>query len=269
MWHLMYDENVRSARELVPKVREWAERALALDAGSSEAHQALAHSSIFFERDWRDALLHSKRALELTPNDGPSHAPHALYLSAAGRFDEAIREIERAVELDPISPLMLENAAWCYYLAGKFERAREYCERCFSIASDFAWTHLIAGLLDVQSGDLAAVLRAFKKAAVGTRTVNGYLGYALAVTGEHDRAHEILQNIDRDIEAGTDSKHSSALVHFGLGDVDRCLDRLEESVDEKPALVLVTAWLHVDPFWDSLRDHPRFRTVIERMNFPN
>ena len=44
---------------------------------------------------------------------------------------------------------------------------------------------------------------------------------------------------------------------------------LEEVVDEKPALVLVTAWLHVDPFWDSLRDHPRFQTVIERMNFPD
>ena len=50
----------------------------------------------------------------------------------------------------------------------------------------------------------------------------------------------------------------------GMGD-----DYLEEVVDEKPALVLVTAWLHVDPFWDSLRDHPRFQTVIERMNFPD
>ena len=205
----------------------------------------------------------------MAPNDGAARRPYAFYLSAAGRFDEAIREIERGVKLDPISPLNLMNAAWHYYYARQYERAREYCERCFAIAPDFFWTHLVAGWLGVQSGDLVAALRAFEKAAVGNRTANGYLGYALAITGEHDRAREISKDIDRDIEAGTDSKYSSAVVHFGLGDVDRCLDRLEEEVDEKPALALMTAWLHVDPFWDSLRDHPRFRTVIERMNFPH
>ena len=260
--------NMMSSREAVPKIREWAGRALALDPENSVAHQSLALSCIFYERNWSDALMHSQKAVELAPNDGAACRPYAFYLSIAKRFEEAIQEIERGVGLDPISPLNLENAAQHYYHARKYERAREYCERCFAIAPDFSWTHLIAGMLDVQSGDLEAAIVSFKKASE-TLTANGYLGYALAASGEHDRAREILTDIDRYIEAGTDSKYSAALVHFGLGDVDRCLDRLEEVVDEKPALVVVTAWLHVDPFWDSLRDHPRFETVIERMNFPD
>lgn len=79
----------------------------------------------------------------------------------------------------------------------------------------------------------------------------------------------MLEAIDQRIESGVDSSYSAALVHLGLGDLDRCMARLEELVDEIRALVVRTAWLHVDPFWDSLHDEPRVQLVIERMSFPD
>ena len=253
-------------RVAIPRARRAAERALELDPSSGDAHGALALVTIFHERNWPDALFHCKKALESDPNGWWAHNCYALYLSAAGRHDEAIVEIERAIALDPVSPLKLENAAAHYYWAGRYGQALEHCERCFSIDPDFSWAHLFVGLVEIQNGRLDNAIASFEK---GRFPAKGFLGYALGASGETDRAREILESIEPGIESQTDSQYTAALVHFGLGDVERCFDSLEESTKENPVITLMSAWMNVDPFWDPLRDHARFQTVLSRMSFPN
>ena len=165
------------ASAVVPKVREAAQRALALDPANAEAHRALATSAIFHERDWPSAAAHSKKALELGPGAGANREPHAFYLSAGGRHSEALREIEYALEVDPLSPLTLQNAAYHSYLARDFEKARRYCERCLALDPNFAWGHMIAGMVHCQSGSFDEAIATFEHAAPLGAVSNAYLGF--------------------------------------------------------------------------------------------
>ena len=162
---------------------------------------------------------------------------------------------------------MLENAAWHHYMARNFERAWEYCERCFELAPDFAWAHFIVGLLDVQGGRLDNAKTAFEKGE-GAGFMKGYIGYAIGASSDHEKARELLEDVEQEVASGKGSSYSTALVHFGLGDIERCLDALEASTEEQPAILAVTAWMNVDPFWYPFRDDPRFQDLLRRMNFP-
>jgi len=249
----------------VPRSRQWAARALELDPSNGDAHCALALSCVFHERKWSEALQHCLEALEADPNASWPHQCHAFYLSAAGRHDEAIAAIERAVRLDPISPLVLENAAFHCYCARRVDGARAYLERCFSLEPDFPWGHLVAGLVDAHAAGAQAAIPSFERAqGLGAP----YLAWALGVVGRRDGARATLDGIEAGIASGIDSTYNAAIVHLGLGDVDRCLDCLEDSTKETPAIALLSAWMGVDPFWDALRDHPRFRKVTNIMSFP-
>lgn len=270
MVHLQYSSgglNVLPPRETVPKATAAAERALELDPANSDAHATLAGIGVFHERDWPKVFEHSRKAVELDPSAAMAHAIYAYYLSISRRFDEAIAEIEKAVVLDPLAPMMTENAAWHCYHARDFERARAYCQKAFNLAPDFAWAHFIVGLIEVQFGRLDQARAAFERGR-GTGFMNGYIGYALAAMGDHEGARGLLEEVARDIASGRDSSYSEALIHFGNGDTQRCLDALQAMTDESPAILVVSAWLNVDPFWDPLRSDPHFQDLLRRMNFP-
>ena len=78
-------------------------RAVELDPTLGEPHASLAWSSFVFDRDWATAENQFQRALQLNPNYPTAHESYAMFLARMGRFDEAIREMKRAQELDPVS----------------------------------------------------------------------------------------------------------------------------------------------------------------------
>ncbi len=258
--------HVMPASVAVPNVRAAAGKALAADPANGEAHRALAVCAVFHERDWSAALLHCKRAFELEPNVAMNHEAYAFYLSAAGRLEEALSEIARAVELDPVSPLILENAAWHFYLAKDFEKARDYCERSLALNPDFGWTHVISGLLHCHGGRLDDAISEFEKAGVPIMA-DAYLGFACGVSGRHERAREVIRNLEKRRSRGSVSAYYFALVHLGLGENDQALTWLEAAEEERPAETVLTAWLKPDPIWDPLRHDPRFQDLVRRMNF--
>ena len=128
--------NLERPSVAVPKVRQAAERALRLDPSNSEAHSSLALAAVFHERNWPDALFHSVKAVESDPNDPRARGAHAFYLAAAARHDDAPAEIGRAVTLDPIAPVVLENAAFQHYWARNYEQARRLraCSRSKAVS---------------------------------------------------------------------------------------------------------------------------------------
>lgn len=189
-----------------------------------------------------------------------NHQAHAFYLSAAARHQEALSEIERALELDRVSHLVLENAGWHFYMARDFERARDYTERSLALNPEFGWTHRISGLLHFQSGSVDAAITAFETAGIPA-LAEAYVGFACGVSLRHQRACEVLHDLPRRRAGGSLSACYCALVHVGLGENDQALTSLEAAEAERPAETILTAWLKADPIWDPIRDDPRFQDL--------
>ena len=139
------------ARDVVPKIRELALKALMLDPNSPEAHVDLAYVS-FLEYDWPRAELEFKRGLELGPGDAMTHRWYALYLSNVGRTQEALAESKIAQQLDPVSPYMLDQVARSLYLLRRYDEAVEQYKTALALDSHFAYAHLGLGTVYIQQG---------------------------------------------------------------------------------------------------------------------
>ena len=227
----------------------------------------MAFASIFFERNWPVAKYHSRRAIECDPNIATSHGPYAFYLTAAGRHEEAIGEITRSIELDPVSALVLENAAYHYYMARRFDEALDYCQRSLALDPNFAWSHLIVGMIDIQRGLFDKAISVLEKLTAFDLYSDGFLGYACGASGRYDRAQQILCKLEEKLERGEGSAYSSALTHLGMDEHKEALDCLEIACKEHPSFILM-AWLKPDPIWDPIRSNRRFNDLVKGMNFP-
>jgi serine/threonine protein kinase/Tfp pilus assembly protein PilF len=250
---------------VVPKVDMAARAALAADPTNAEAHRALAACSVFHHHDWVAALRHCQEAFELEHSVAMNHQAYAYYLSTAGRHEEALIEVGRAVDLDPVSPLVLENAAWQCYLARDVDRARGYCQRSLALNPNFGWTHVVSGLLHCLNERLDDAIAEFQRSGLPVMA-EAYLGFALGRSGQHERARRTLRDLEARRSDESVSAYYLALVHFGLGETDLALHWLEATDQERPAETILTAWMKVDPLWDPLRPDPRFRAIMRRMN---
>lgn len=121
-----------------PLARQAALEALAQDPNSAEAHAALAATSAVFGWDWPTAGREFQRAIELDPNYATGHQWYAdFYLVPELRFDDAIHEMDAAVALDPLSPIMLVDDGWVWYLRGDYPRAKRQFDRAVEMDPNF------------------------------------------------------------------------------------------------------------------------------------
>jgi tetratricopeptide (TPR) repeat protein len=121
-----------------PLARQAALEAVAQDGNSAEAHAALGATRAVFEWDWAAAAAEFQRAIELDPNYATAHQWYAdFYLVPQLRFDEAIHEMDAAVALDPLSPIMLVDDGWVWYLRGDYPRAKRQFDRALEMDPNF------------------------------------------------------------------------------------------------------------------------------------
>ncbi len=111
--------------EAFPRAREAAEKALSIDDHLAEAHASLGFVRFLYERDWGAAEKELQRAIALNPGYPTGHQFYADYLKAMGRFDEAIAEMRKALELDPVSMAVNTGFGHVLYLARNFDGAIE------------------------------------------------------------------------------------------------------------------------------------------------
>src|SRR5262249_30865666 len=109
--------------EAIPKAREAALKALALDSTLAEAHVSLGITKVAFDWDWAGAEREFDRAIELKPNDSNAHFWRGKLLVMEGRFDEGLAGIRKAMDLDPLSSLVAANLAWHLYFARRYDEA--------------------------------------------------------------------------------------------------------------------------------------------------
>ncbi len=251
--------------EAFPRAREAAERALALDPNLAEAHASLGLVRFQYDRDWSGAESELRTAIELNPNYAPGHQYFADYLKAMGRFDEALEEMRRAGELDPLSLAIATGIGHVLYLSREFDRAIEQYRKATTLDPTFVQAHLWFGRPYLQKGMFTEAIVELKQAVQlsGGSTISlAVLGHAYASAGREAEARAILgQLLDRSKERYLPS-YWIALLYTGLGDQTEAMRWLDRAYEERSSWLV---WIKVEPRFDRLRENPAFLSLLRRM----
>lgn len=257
------------SKEAYPQAKSIATKALEIDPNLPEARVALGWIAFSFDWDWTAAENDFKKAIDLAPNNADAHRGYAHLFSNLGRGDEAIAEIRRARELDPLSLITNALEGQFLFYAGRLDEAKTRFEKALEIDPDFWIAHNGLGRVYISEGKYDDAIRALRKAAsTGGNTTEPItqLGYALARSGKQEEARQTLEDLTSLGAKFYVPSYSFAMIYNGLGEEDQALRYLEKSLDEREVQI---TFIKIDARWDALRNNPRFLTLIHRVGFDN
>ena len=249
--------------ECFPQSRRAAERALELDDTLAEAQCTLAYVKACYDWDWQAAERGFKRALAINPNYAIGHIWYSDYLSAVGRFEEALAEVRRALELDPLSLINNLNLALPHYFARQYDRAIEQLLKALELDPYSALGHWSLGQAYRQSGRYEEAIGELRKAiqlSGQSPLALAALGHTYAVSGRMKEALKIIAELQALARQRYVSPYEIATVFAGLGEQDRAFDWLDCACRERAGRLF---FLRVDPYWDGLRLDPRFAALLQ------
>ena len=249
-----------TGREALPPAKMAAQRAIELDANLPEAHASLAWAKLW-ERDFAGSEASFLRAIEINPNHANTRHWYANLLVFTGRKDEAIAEMRKAAELDPLSAPISNSMGWVLYVVGETDAAIRQLEETLELEPTFSNSHLLLSLCWLEKGDTKRALRHMRRAGEldpENHEIPTFLAYVLARAGRQEEAREALaEGKERKIMPAR-----IAIVHGALGEIDKAIGWLERAYVEHPESLLN---LKLYPWYDPLRDDPRFQDLLERV----
>ncbi|MBX3276634.1 MAG: tetratricopeptide repeat protein [Acidobacteria bacterium] len=252
-------------REVFPKAQAAAHYALALDPSLVEARSLLAYMRACYDWDWAGAEREFKQALALNPDYALARIWYSDYLSAVGRFDEALEEVQAALALDPLSLINNLNLALALYFARQYDQAIEQLERTLELDPHFALGHWSLGRAYRQQGRYDEAIEELRHAVAlsgHSPLMVAALGRACAVAGRDGEARNILDSLREMALRRYVSPYDIATIHAGLGERDESFEWLDRAFEERSGRLF---FLKVDPYWDGLRYEPQFKRLIARV----
>jgi TolB-like protein/DNA-binding winged helix-turn-helix (wHTH) protein/Tfp pilus assembly protein PilF len=255
-----------SLKEGVSKTKEAAQRVVELDDTTAAAHYALAMVKLD-EWDFPGAEKEFEQALELNPGDAQVRQHYGQYLSGMGRHADSIREMQHALALDPLSPLLTADLGWTYYYARQYDPAVKQGRKALEMEADFdyvrsllAWSYWRQGLVQEALG-FGWPFRASRGMTGGTRAKEVH---------EQAGVRAMLRwmvNVAKQRRAGGEPATGSMIagLYVELGDKEQAFAWLEKAYEEH---VVWLPWDTADPQFDPLRSDPRFQSLRRRLNLP-
>ena len=254
-------------KDVMPQAREAARRALELDDTLAEAHVSMGLTLFFYDFDWAGAEKELRRAIELNPNLADAHDAYATFLAGMNRSAEAVAEIERARRLDPLSLLILSDAAWVYYCMRQYDRAIEESRKAIELDPNFWPGHAFLGLAYEKTGRFAEAVEELEKARRldDSPTIYELLGGAYAAWGKKEEARKVLAELTERSSRRYVCPYEVATIFAGLGEKDAAFEWLDKAVDARADCI---PWLKPDPKVDPLRSDPRYAALLRRIGLP-
>ena len=211
----------RATSENLPKAEAAMMKALELDDTLAEARVLMANIRYRFYWDWTEADRQFKRGLELNRSFGDGHRQYSTYLRTAARYEEAMVEAQRAVELDPLSAGANGSLGMALGLAGRYDDALKQLRKALDLNPQYASAYWQAGFLYENMGQVPQAIAEFQKGVDLTRRDPRYLaglGHAYALAGRRAEAQQILKELAGQAGHHYVSPYDLALVYAGLGD---------------------------------------------------
>ena len=257
---------IQPGNEAFPKAERDLQRALELDPKSSMAQLWQGWLAFQYEWRWADAERYIKRGIELG-STSIAHSSYARVLASLGRFEEAISEMEKAYELDPVSSWSKEHFGMVYYMARRYKEAREMFNRLLKQTPRFAKGYLGLGLVSAAEGreDDAKAEADMAAAIDGAAFFQIQRAMVHATVGSRERANEILSAFLAGRYEGYAAPGLVAAVYYSLGDMDKGYEWTKKEIAERdPTLPWTNTW----PIMDDAKKDPRFVETLRKLGLP-
>ncbi|HEX4951551.1 MAG TPA: protein kinase [Blastocatellia bacterium] len=254
--------------EAFPLAKAEAHRALEIDDQLGEAYALLAFAALLFDWNWTESERLIKRALELSPNYSFAHECYSNWLASQRRFDEAIQEIRRAEELDPLSPRAMLMTAWTLYQARHYDAAVAKAQQANALRSDFPQGLLHIGNNLTHAGRAAEAIPVLRQSCRLWETSGlpqHLLVCALVKNGQRQEAEQVLAEMKARAAKQYLKPYFLAVACAALGHFDEAFAWFDKTIAEHSEWMI---WLATDTNLDGLRQDPRYPALLRRTNNP-
>jgi TolB-like protein/DNA-binding winged helix-turn-helix (wHTH) protein/Flp pilus assembly protein TadD len=254
---------VMTPKEAFPKAKAAAIKALELDSTLGEAHNSLAFVLDGFDWNFDSAGKEFQRAIELSPGYATAHHWYAWHLTLLGRYDEAIVEMRKAENLDPLSLIINADLAELLVLAHSYDESIQQSRKTIEMDPNFALAHNQLGqaYLQKQMYDQAiAELQRAGDLSGGSPISIANLARAYVASGKKSEAVKLLGDLKKRSNPGYSNASEIAMIYASLGDTDQAMNWLEKGYEERfnPGVLL-------RPGFDPLRSDSRFQNLVHRV----
>ncbi|MEL7001325.1 MAG: tetratricopeptide repeat protein [Bacteroidota bacterium] len=266
---LMGSTGAVNSKQAYADAKEAANRALLLDPENVEAHVSLSIIKFFADWDWEGALGSILRAKAINPNSPNAIISHCLYYMIKCDYENAIKEMEKGIKVDPISTITNRTLADTYYFAGQYDKAIEYYDKIITIDPTFraaqefkAWCYL-----QTQHYDKAiAIFKGLEGEKTHAMSIDMQLGYTHALMGDKKTANKYLNVLKQRAEKseGTSMSLDFATLYTALHDFDKAFYYLDKCYEERfGAMVFLVS----SPIWKPLKKDRRFQELADKIGF--
>ena len=261
---LMGGYSLSPASQYMPLARAAALRALELNDRLPEAHTSLALVVQNYDLDWQTADKEFKRAIELNPNYSTAHHWYAEHLGYRGRFEEAFRESDKAVRLDPLSLIIAADRGMLLYYARDYDRAVEQFRLILEMDPDFPRGHMIQlvyaekRMYPEALADIEISKRLFGEGPWYWSAKARVFGQS----GNEAEARQALEELEKMNKQHPVDPGALAWAHLGMGHQEEGLRWLEKAHEQHSNAMTI---LKVEPIYDPVRKEPKFQELLRRV----
>ncbi len=219
-----------SPAEVMPRAREAALQAVALDPNLGSAHVRLGYVRLFYDWDWPAAEREYRRALEINPSLPEAQLGYANYLSTLGHFDEALSRVQQAYLFDPLALESRKEALWIYYFSGRMPETVEQAQKTIELEPAAGLPHAMLAMVYAQMGKRPETLHAAENAIrlANSPSVITATAAALAHVGQNREAKQLLSKALEQAKERYVCRFLVADAYVELGDTDKALESLEQ-----------------------------------------
>jgi len=256
------DHGMMPTSEALAKIEENALIALKIDPSLSQPHAALGfvHERSF---RWAEAEKEVRMALRLNPNNVTARHWYALHLFIQGRYQEAISEWRRAMELDPLSLILSANLGYALVRTGQKVEGFQILKSAIEMNDLFPSGHWsLASAYVVEGMRERALEEARRLLAIGGDEYLAFAAGIFAFAGLRDESVAMLEKLSKEMGRSYADPFFVAAVHAALGDEAKALEWLERAVNEKSAGVV---YIKIYPLFDSFRGKHKFKELVGKV----
>lgn len=250
--------------EAFPQAQSAARRALELDSGNASAHGTLGYAALYHDWDLIEAEARFRESIARDPNLSKTHQWYANLLTAAGRFDEAEREMRRAQQLEPLSLIASAALGWTLYYAGRHEEALAQYRLTLDLDPDFELAYLWSGWALEALGrhdEARGMLEEAVTRSGGSGISVAALARLRALSGDRETARRELETLQQ--SSAYVPAYEIAKAWFALGSDAQGMQWLERALEQRSHSMV---FLRVDPQLARQREAAAFRSLLERVH---